>query len=292
MHSTGGVCPYVCGLVNRACDREEVDALILTTVCDQMRHVHCLVEQSTTLPAFLMNVPATWRQPSARALYESEMDRISRFLVGLGGVRPSDTELARVMVDFEDRRVTLRASRKQRSARAFSEAVACFPRTPAGPAEAVVGSVNSSGTPIALIGGPLPAADYTLFDLIDEAGGSVVLDGTETGERTLPGSPRSERVALNPLRELAAIYFDAIPDIWRRPNDAFYQWLDRAVGERGVRGVVLVHWVWCDLWKAEVERVREALAVPLLDVDLNGDELEMRNRTRIEAFLESLGTLS
>jgi benzoyl-CoA reductase/2-hydroxyglutaryl-CoA dehydratase subunit BcrC/BadD/HgdB len=69
------------------------------------------------------------------------------------------------------------------------------------------------------------------------------------------------------LDEVADAYFGTIPDIFRRPNIALYEWVARAVREAAVRGVLLIVHPWCDLWRAEIPRLRETARVPLLPVD-------------------------
>ena len=96
--------------------------------------------------------------------------------------------------------------------------------------------------------------------------------------------------AEDPLDELARIYFDAIPDAFRRPNTRLYEWLGREVSARSVRGIILRRYPVCDLWHAELERLRTWSDVPVLDLDVEtGDEGEAsRTLARIEAFLEML----
>lgn len=78
--------------------------------------------------------------------------------------------------------------------------------------------------------------------------------------------------------------------------------VNEACHRRNTAGVVLVtvcdqmrrapdllRQLWCDKWHAEVQRLREALAgVPLLDLDLDGNGVTPRYRTRLQAFLEGL----
>ena len=117
-----------------------------------------------------------------------------------------------------------------------------------------------------------------------------MLDATEWGERTLPRAFDSERTARDPLHELADAYFDAIPDIFRRPNDALYEYLGRELAARHVRGLILRRYLWCDLWHAEVAQLRAWSPVPVLDLDAADSEASAAGRTRgrIEAFLEML----
>ncbi len=83
------------------------------------------------------------------------------------------------------------------------------------------GRPPANGIGLAVLGGPLMETDYTFFNLIEQAGGRVVLDATEGGERTLPRRFDPEKLSSDPLRELSEAYFDCIPDAFRRPNAGF-----------------------------------------------------------------------
>jgi benzoyl-CoA reductase/2-hydroxyglutaryl-CoA dehydratase subunit BcrC/BadD/HgdB len=140
-----------------------------------------------------------------------------------------------------------------------------------------------------------------LLDSLEESGGRVVLDGTEAGERSLwrstpagigsePGSPAPS--AQSSLDELARAYCTHCTDVFQRPNTRLYDWLEHRVTERGVRGILLWHYVGCDLWRAEAASLREALELPVLglDADETGSDFP-RTIGRIEAFIESLSTV-
>ena len=92
----------------------------------------------------------------------------------------------------------------------------------------------AAGIPLAVLGGPLLETDCAFFDLVEHAGGRVVLDATEGGERTLPRPFDPARLAADPLEELADAYFDGIPDAFRRPNSRLYEWLGRELAARQV----------------------------------------------------------
>jgi hypothetical protein len=149
---------------------------------------------------------------------------------------------------------------------------------------------TDAGVPLALVGGPLMDADFAIFDLLEEIGGRVVLDATEGGQRTLPRPFDPARLAADPFEELADAYFGHIPDVFRRPNQAFYDWLGGTLAERRARGILLRRYVWCDLWHAELQRMKEWSPVPVLEIDVGcGDHgAWSRLRGRIEAFLEVL----
>ena len=152
------------------------------------------------------------------------------------------------------------------------------------------GEQIASAVPLAIVGGPLVEKDFDLFDLVDRLGGRVVLDATEGGTRMLPAPFDLGRVADDPLAELARAYFEATPDVFRRPNDALYTWLGSQFERCAVRGVLFRRYVWCDLWHAELNRLRQWSPVPVLEIDVNHDDRGVPARIvgRVEAFLEML----
>lgn len=93
--TTRGVCPYAAVLVANAVSQ---DAIILTTVCDQMRYAASLLTLQNRVPVFLLNVPSTWQTSAARQLYRAELQRLGRFLTTLGGTAPTDSELTSKML--------------------------------------------------------------------------------------------------------------------------------------------------------------------------------------------------
>lgn len=286
--SAAGICPYLSSFLNEANAEKNAAAVLFTTVCDQMRRAPECFGNESPLPLFLMHVPSTWKSVAAQQLYLSELQRLSLFLIRLGGAPPSREMLSQTMMTYDKKRNALRETKGWMHPRAYSEAIARFHRT-----GEVVQNLEKSddfihGVPIVLIGGPLTAQDLSLFNMIQDAGGTVVLDGTETGERTMPRPFHRQYMREDPLLELADAYFGHIPDAFRRPNSELFLWMRREFQAGYVRGVILVRNIWCDVWHAEVTRIREWLHLPLLDIDLNGENPVSRNKTRINAFLELL----
>ena len=187
------------------------------------------------------------------------------------------------------------------TARAYAEAIARFHRDGSVNLSAP-GQDNEGATAVALVGGPLPRAHWHVMDLIESAGGRVVLNATEAGERSLfyeaavqetPGA----QAELPPLRalptatpeDLARLCLDNCADVFQRPNTRLYSWLRPRLESRQVRGIVLWHYVGCDLWRAEAQPLREAFGLPVLLLEATDAAGEApRQAGRIEAFLESL----
>jgi len=288
-----GVCPYVRSFIGEVTENSEADAVVMTTVCDQMRRAFDVIARNCALPAFLMNVPSMWQTLASQKLYVDELKRLSRFLVERGGKAPSNNMLAEIMIQYDEVRTSIRASREYLSARRFAEAIA-ENRVCNEPALSVSNGLRTlhdrEGIPLAIVGGPLMKADFDLLDMIEQLGGRVVLDASETGERGMCPEFDRGRLADDPLLELAHAYFGGIPDASRRPDGELYRWLKCELTGRTVRGIVFRRYVWCDLWHAELARLKEWCGLPVLDLDAageNGADLP-RTSNRIRAFLEML----
>ena len=140
-----------------------------------------------------------------------------------------------------------------------------------------------------LLGSPLRKDDLHLIDLVDRSGGWVAIDATEFGEREWPRRFDRRRMGEDAFDELADAYFGHIPAIFRRPNRRFFEWLAAAPKRTPVRGVLFVAHAWCDLWRAELSRIRSACGLPVLSINLAGDgAVDGAWTTRIQAFLEML----
>lgn len=288
-----GICPFTAAFFHEARSASHDHAVIVTTVCDQMRRMAEWIENEKEIPVFLFNVPATWESVTAQKIYRSEVRRLGRFLVRLGGKAPSDQELARVILDYDAARTQLRDARGFLAARAYSEAIADFVRN--GPASDAWTAPSPSaaapagrGVPLALVGGPLLRVHLEIFDMVEQAGGDVVLDATGTGERVLAQPLDRRAVRDDPFNTLVDACFGAIPDAFRRPNTGLYAWLKEETEKRGVRGIIFDHHVFCDTWHGEARRLKEWSGLPVLILDTDGSVPGARTASRIQAFLEVL----
>jgi len=284
------MCAYAQAFADTAAHEEDAAAIIVTTICDQMRRSAEEIAAKTRTPVFLMNVPHTWRNPGSHKLYRDEIERLGRFFVSLGGEPASNDGLIRVMKGFDETRACVRESRPLLTARLYSESIASFNRDPSAYVGVSSGSgplAPAAGAPVAIIGGPLMGESFEVLDLIERAGGYVALDGTETGERALPAPFDRRRLDDDPLGTLCEAYFGGIPDPARRPNSEFFKWLGRMIEERGIRGLIVVHYLWCDIWRAELRRIAEWSKLPVLPLDAGDGRLDpTRTMLRLEAFFE------
>lgn len=283
-----GVCPYAWAFLQTALAEDAADAVVFSTRCDQMRRLAERAGADADMPVFLLNMPAIWQTDAARTLYESELRRLGRFLLDLGGEAPSHSELVAVARRYDERREALRSTRTRLGALHYWKALADFARS--GESD-----IDAAGTPpadgavrLALVGGPMMQHEKQLFDLIERTGGTVVLDATVSGELGLPPPIDGERLAADPFAALADAYWQ-IPDASRRPNDRLYEWLEQRIAERQVQGIVFRHYTWCDTWHGEAQRLKEWAPVPVVVTVAGAEEqLDHHLASRIEAFIEML----
>lgn len=287
-----GVCPYVRSFINEVITDKQACGVVLTTVCDQMRRAFDILVRKCELPAFLMNVPSTWQSVGVQKLYMDELKRLSRFLIQLGGKSLSLGNLAQVMLEYDAARASILAAKGHLSARQYAEAIAALGRDgPGQVASNIMGPKPSiTSVPLAIVGGPLMRQDFNIFDIVEQSGGYIVLDATETGERGMCIPFDRRRLRDDPLMELTNAYFGGIRDASRRPNNELYKWLKHELVAKAARGIIFRRYVWCDTWHAELWRLKDWTDLPVLDIDIGGDNETYQCRTpnRIRAFLEML----
>jgi hypothetical protein len=240
------------------------------------------------LPLFILHVPSAWRSPHARPFYRAEIERLGRFLVAVGGRPASCGALLERMEERALLRRSLLSRRSTAGAEEWARQAAAVSETGALPAGPAAGPVRPEGRPVLLLGGPMTRRDWRLLRMLEEAGASVAADGTEQGERTWPAEFDAGAARADPVGALADAYF-GIPDVFRRPNDALYAWVEDALRSSRAAGIVLLTHRWCDLWRAEAGYLKERCGVPVLQLELGSPEAAgVAAGTRLQAFLEML----
>ncbi len=298
-----GVCAFADAVAGLARNHSQ-SAVVFASHCDQLRRSFDAVTGNNRSHCFLFNLPVTVQTQAAEEIFCAELERLGRFLVRLGGHSPSDKQLALILGTYADARGRLLAAASDCPARLYAEAIArfywdgsvCLPSASRAAANAARAPAPEHAlVPLALLGGPLPKAQWHLLDSIEDLGGRVVLNATEAGERTLWSTrivdcaPTEENAPNSLTRALAREYLAHCVDVFQRPNHRLYQWLQPRLALRQVRGIVLRYYVGCDLWRAEAQSFREGFGLPVLL--LEADETSsgtLRERGRLEAFIESL----
>jgi len=281
-----GVCPYAWGWVQAVVQQSGWAGVVVTATCDQMRRSADALALASGHAVCLLHIPCRAESPSSADYFGTELQRLGRTLVDWGGQAPTQDRLRRIMETYNQRRNTLRALRGQVCASDFCRA-AQGRQTITAPQQ----TVNREGAcPLGLVGSPLTWDALSMLDAIEAAGARLVFDGTENGEGGLCAPFDRDRLDEAPFAELIQAYFNSILHIGRRPNTDFFTWLQRQLTEERIAGLIVHRHPWCDLWHAELPRLRARSGLPVLDLETTGQEpgQQMRQVTRIQAFMETL----
>jgi benzoyl-CoA reductase/2-hydroxyglutaryl-CoA dehydratase subunit BcrC/BadD/HgdB len=281
-----GVCALADASV-RFAQTQTGNTVIFSTACDQLRRGFDTAVLHGRPRAFLFNLPATWRTDAAPHIFRAELERLGQFLLSIGGRAPSPELLRREMLRAGATRRRLLQSAPASSARGFAEAVARFHWD--GSFSPPSSMMPDSKIPLALVGGPFLARDWKWLDELEAAGARVVLNATETGERSLGPAFDDGVSAPPPFDALVRGWCKNMVDVFQRPNTRLYSWLKPRLADRRARGIVLWHFTNCDLWRAEAPTLRETFGLPVLPLETGGEAgAEPRERNRLQAFVESL----
>ncbi len=286
-----GICAFAESTVQFAKGSNEL-TVVFTSHCDQLRRAFDTLPAGTRKRCFLFNLPATTRGPAARRIFRAELERLGRFLLGVGGRAPEPCQLEARMVACEIARVRLRDAAAHRVGREYASMLKRFHWN--GSSETPAASTNiADRVRLAVIGGPL-GPDNALWKQIEASGADVVLNASEWGERSLgrPASPApgpTYNAYADPLERLTDDFFQRCIDVFQRPNESLYDWFLPRLEQRRARGIIVWHYFGCDLWRAEAQTLRQRCAMPLLvlEADESGSALE-RQCNRVQAFVEAL----
>jgi benzoyl-CoA reductase/2-hydroxyglutaryl-CoA dehydratase subunit BcrC/BadD/HgdB len=158
-------------------------------------------------------------------------------------------------------------------------------------------AVFPEGTKRLLVTGtPIVVPNWKVHKIIETSGAAVVVEENCTGTRYFES--RVDIAGASTVEELvdaiAHRYFDRIHCACFTPNEGRADDVVRLVHEYGADGVVGLNLSFCTTYQVENEKLRKHLqekGIPFLPLETDyasGDEGQLR--TRIEAFVESLGS--
>lgn len=149
----------------------------------------------------------------------------------------------------------------------------------------------SKGPRILLTGSTLAFGDYKIYDLIEDAGGTVVIEEFAEGIRHF-----SEVVHPNGdlMEQLADRYFRRrVPPAWFRPGRERLDYLVKLAKDFNVNGVIWYQLMYRDSYDIESyyfpDILRRETGLSMLKVESDYDASEIGPfRTRVETFIETI----
>jgi benzoyl-CoA reductase/2-hydroxyglutaryl-CoA dehydratase subunit BcrC/BadD/HgdB len=315
LHLPGFSCWVVRGALERALAGELSGwaGVAFAHTCDALQALSDLWPRAVpAMPSFHMAMPDHLATPAARPFLLAELQRLRRRLQGMTGRAVDDDGLRRSIALSNRTRALVQglygvaAQMPASSLHAALQAAFLMPAevynpllaafleafSPAEPSDGLgVGESSTSADPNAIrlvVVGP-ELADPTLYEVIADAGGRVVGDLLDLGERHFAGAVAETG---DPLAALADHALALLPTPTkfhpqRRRDAALLEMVD----SRRAAGVIFARQKFCEPHGFDLVSLKRALngvGVPHLLVELEQTPNVGQMRTRVEAFLEMM----
>ena len=289
-----GVCAFARTFANHAKQVCKHDVIIFTSICDQLRRISELVSPADNDNIFLFNMPATWQTEASFYLYKAELNRLTNFLCKKSNIIFEDKILANEIEKYNFQKEKLNSISQNFSADAKLKLAAHFHKhqtidnfskqvsTPSKP--------NSNKPRIAFIAGDLLPQESWIYKEIALAGAEISLDLSECSLQNLTKTFDLDLEKDSAFNSMSKFYFEAINDAFRRPDIKFRNKIESLIRTQKIAGVIIQHYVWCDIWQAQASALSKHLSIPVLNIDCDAESANNRQRlvTRIHAFIEML----
>jgi benzoyl-CoA reductase/2-hydroxyglutaryl-CoA dehydratase subunit BcrC/BadD/HgdB len=297
----GKVCPYA----------EVSDLVVGETTCDGKKKMYELLAEMA--PVHVMELPQM-KRPGDRALWRAEIERLVAKLEEVSDRRLIAENLRAAIVEVNDKRRALQrlnATRKADPApisgkdALLAVQVAFYDDVPrfttmvnsiADELEARVaageGAAPAAAPRILVTGTPMSIPNWKLHDVIEKAGGVVVMEEMCTGSRYYSKLVDETATDLPEMIDAIADKYLDINCACFTPNSARMDDVIRLAREYKADGIVQCNLQFCGPYQIEatlMERAAKAAGMPTLRIDTDysmGDIGQLS--TRVEAFLEMI----
>ena len=151
--------------------------------------------------------------------------------------------------------------------------------------------VTTAGTRLLLTGSTLAMGDHKIMEMIESAGGNVVIE--EFAECMKPHWASVETNG-DPMKALAQAYFmDRVPPAWFRPGNERLDYLIQLAKDYGVSGVIWYQLLYRESYKMQSyyfpEILKKETGLGMLTLESDYDPAETGQMlTRIETFMENI----
>ena len=298
----GKVCPYV----------ESCDLVIGETTCDGKKKAYELF--GDLAPVYVMELPQM-KRPADKALWRGEIDRLVSKLEEVTGRTLTAEALSHAIKEVNDKRRALQRLNAARKASpvpisgkdallavqvAFYDDVPRFTQMVNKIADeleariaAHTGALPGDAPRVLVTGSPMSIPNWKLHDVIEKAGGAVVMEELCTGSRYYEKLVDETAGDINGMLDAVSEKYLDINCACFTPNPGRMEDVVRLAQEYGAKGIVHYALQFCAPYQIEatsVERAAEKAGIPVLriDTDYSMEDIGQLS-TRVEAFLEMIG---
>ncbi len=298
----GKVCPYV----------ESCDLVIGETTCDGKKKAYELFGELA--PVYVMELPQM-KRPADQALWRGEIDRLVAKLEEVTGRRLTAEALSKAIKEVNDKRRALQRLNAARKASpvpisgkdallavqvAFYDDVPRFTQMVNAIADeleqriaAGTGALPAGAPRVLVTGSPMSIPNWKLHDVIEKAGGAVVMEELCTGSRYYEKLVDETATDIDGMLDAVAEKYLDINCACFTPNPGRTEDVVRLAQEYGADGIVHYALQFCAPYQIEattIERAAQKAGLPVLRIDTDYSMEDVGQlSTRVEAFLEMIG---
>ena len=298
----GKVCPYV----------ESCDLVIGETTCDGKKKAYELFGELA--PVYVMELPQM-KRPADQALWRGEIDRLVAKLEEVTGRRLTAEALSKAIKEVNDKRRALQRLNAARKASpvpisgkdallavqvAFYDDVPRFTQMVNAIADeleqriaAGTGALPAGAPRVLVTGSPMSIPNWKLHDVIEKAGGAVVMEELCTGSRYYEKLVDETATDIDGMLDAVAEKYLDINCACFTPNPGRTEDVVRLAQEYRADGIVHYALQFCAPYQIEattIERAAQKAGLPVLRIDTDYSMEDVGQlSTRVEAFLEMIG---
>jgi benzoyl-CoA reductase subunit C len=286
-----------------------IDGLVFSDICDQTKRIGNLWEiYHRPSFSFHLRLPKRLDTKEAKDFYRYELRRLRVSLEKFVGHKISDADLKRSIAVYNHSRELLSrlyelrrkspTSFHAKEVDAIVTAAMVMPKEEFGQSLAlyldnkqITLAPRSQNARVLVCGNPCEDMEPKLLDMIADVGGVIVDDYVYSGSMYL-SQPVLEQG--DPIDALVQAYFDSHPCPTKHtPNENWGDYVVDMAKRARVDGVIVLLPKYCEIYAFDYPDTREKLfnaGIPHIMLEVDHSGADARLRTRLEAFMETLGT--
>ncbi|MHA1833145.1 MAG: 2-hydroxyacyl-CoA dehydratase subunit D [Candidatus Baldrarchaeia archaeon] len=295
------VCPFSGAVLENILRHEDYfRGFIVAQTCDPMWRLYDILKKKTAKPIFLLRVPHNTDNEASLEFFKKEFDRLKIFLEENSGDSIDDEKLFKaIQVCNENRSLLKNIYISNKDGKCSINAMDRFQLTLASmwiPKSEVNAKIKeckfdsppSSNVRLHLNG--TAVYDLNLLKIVEECGGFIASDDLCTGSRYFWDNVENTE---DPIQGLTNRYLKRTPCAPQGPLESRLEYISFMVKEFKALGVITFTERFCDPILYDSVHLRNNLkkeGMPTTIIDYENPAQEIgRIKTRVEAFIESLG---
>jgi benzoyl-CoA reductase subunit C len=295
------ICPFASSVIDNTLRNEKFfNCFIVAHTCDPMWRLYDIIKKKISKPLFLLRVPHNTQNEMSFIFFRKELYRLKKFLEENSGEAIDEQELLKAIQLCNENRSLLKNI--YISNKGGKYAINAFDRfqltlasmwMPKSEINTIIKEFKPRNRLISKVRVHLNGTaiyDLNLVKIVEESGGFIVSDDLCTGSRYFWDNIEK---TTDPILGIAQRYLTRTPCAPQGPIEARLEYVNFTIKEFKANGVITFTEKFCDPLLYDSVHLRNNLmkkGIPVTIIDYENPAQELgRIRTRVEAFIESIG---